>query len=74
MRIDKAKLEALAALPDDRLWAAVRQLAASHGLSLPEGTPPHEELERLRTMAKEADRLSLRDAMRLINAYRRGSR
>ena len=31
MRFDREKLEALAALPDDKLWAEVVRIAESYG-------------------------------------------
>ena len=71
MRIDKAQLEAIAAMPDDKLWATVVAMARGYGFSLPEKTPSHEELEKLRT-AVNADKINVSDAMRVLNNYRKG--
>ncbi len=71
MRIDKAQLEAIAALPDDKLWATVVSMAKGYGFALPEKTPPHEELEKLRG-AVNADKINVSDAMRVLNSYRKG--
>ncbi len=71
MRIDKAQLEAIAAMPDDKLWATVVSMARGYGFSLPEKTPPHEDLEKLRA-AVSADKINVSDAMRLLNSYRKG--
>ena len=68
MRIDRSQLEALAALPDDQLWAEVVKMAATYGFSLPSVTPPHQELEKLREMAL-GKRINLSEAVRILNQY-----
>lgn len=72
MRIDKEKLSALAALPDEELWRQVKSIAASHGLSLAEKTPSHEELEKLRGIVLGGSKLSLAGAMKIVNQYKKG--
>lgn len=69
MRIDRNQLQALAALPDDRLWAEVLKMASQYGFELPRETPPHDQLQKLRELATGA-RLNLSDAMRLLNQYK----
>lgn len=71
MRIDKAQLEAIAALPDDKLWETVVGMAKSYGFSLPEKTPPHEDLQKLRG-AVNAEKINVSEALRLLNSYRKG--
>ena len=70
MRFDREKLEALAALPDDQLWAEVVRIAESYGYSLPQKTPSHEDLEKMRAAAR-SERINLSEAMRLINQYKK---
>ncbi len=70
MRFDKEKLEALAALPDDKLWAEVVRIADSFGYSLPKETPPHSDLEKMRNAVK-SEKINVTDAMRLVNKYKR---
>ena len=70
MRIDMEKLRALIALPDAELWAQARKMAAEYGFPLAERVPPHEELERLRNMVREGERIRLTDAAKIINQYR----
>ena len=70
MRFDKEKLEALAAMPDDKLWAEVVKIAAGFGYSLPKDAPPHSELEKMRS-AVRADKINVADAMRLVNQYKK---
>ena len=70
MRFDREKLEALAALPDDRLWAEVVKIAEGFGYSLPKSTPPHSELEKLRSAAR-SERINVSEALRAINQYKK---
>ena len=72
MRFDKSQIEAIAALPDDELWATVVRLAKGYGFNLPEKTPSHEELQKLRG-AVNSPKINVSDAMRLLNQYKKGS-
>lgn len=74
LKIDIERLRALCALGDDELWREVRGIAASYGLNLPERTPPHSEMDKMREAVSGGGGMSLRDAMRLINEYRRGNK
>lgn len=71
MRLDRDKLENMIALPDDELWAAVVEIGKSHGFTLPEKTPPHDELEKLRSIARDGSRMSLAGALRILSKYRK---
>ena len=73
MKIDNEKLAALAALPDDELWKTVLTIAKSHGFNLPEKTPPHAELQKLRSTVTSG-KPNLREAIKVVNEYRRGCR
>ena len=66
MRFDKEKLEALAAMPDDKLWREVLRIASGFGYTLPEKTPPHEELEKMRE-AVRGDKINVTEALRMVN-------
>ena len=70
MRIDKEKLAALAALPDDKLWAEVVRIADSFGYTLPKETPSHADLEKLRGAAT-SEKINISEAMRLANQYKK---
>lgn len=72
MNFDKAKLDALMGLPDEALWGEIRKMAAMHGLKLPEGTPHHTELERLRALCQSDSKINLMQAMRIVNDLKRG--
>ena len=59
MRFDKEKLEALIALPDDELWRTVVTIGKTHGFTLPEKAPPHDEIEKLRKIAKDGSKMNV---------------
>lgn len=71
MRFDKQKLAALAALPDAELWAQIVQLGKEHGISIPPTPPPHAELERLRGVIGDPDKMRMSDAIRVVNDYKK---
>ena len=70
MTFNKEKLEALAALPDDLLWAEVTKIAEGFGYNLPKTPPPHAELEKMRNAVK-GDKINLAEAMRVVNRLKR---
>ena len=69
MRFDRSKLEEMAALPDDKLWAQIVQIAGGYGFKLPDKTPSHQEMQKLREMAL-GSKISMTDAMKLLNQYK----
>ena len=69
MRIDRKKLEEMAALPDDKLWAKIVEIASGYGFKLPDKTPSHEEMQKLREMAL-GSKINMTDAMKLLNQYK----
>lgn len=71
MKFTNDELLALAALPDDKLWAEIEKIASSYGIKLPDKTPSHEELEKLRQIAT-CGKISMPEAMRLVNKYKKG--
>lgn len=70
MRFDKAKLEALAALPDDKLWAEVVRIADGFGYALPTQTPSHADLEKMRD-AVRCEKINVSEALRVVNQYKK---
>ncbi len=73
MNFSREELLALAALPDEELWCKVKEIAAAFGISLPRETPSHAELEKLRQIAT-GGKISMPEAMYLINKYKRGQK
>lgn len=70
MRFDREKLEALAALPDEKLWAEVVRIADIYGYSLPKETPSHTDLEKMRG-AVRSDKINVSEALKLVNQYKK---
>lgn len=70
MRFDREKLEALAALPDEKLWAEIVRIADMYGYSLPKETPSHTDLEKMRG-AVRSDKINVSEALKLVNQYKK---
>lgn len=71
MRLDRDKLMSMVSLPDDELWKMVVEIGKSHGFTLPEKTPPHEELEKLRGIARDGSKLNITGAMKILSKYKK---
>ena len=71
MKIDQTKLAAIAAMPDEAMWREIVNAGKKHGFTLPERTPPHEELEKIRA-AISGGRMNLTGAIRILDKYRKG--
>ena len=69
MRFDKEKLNALIDLPDDELWRTVVTIGKTHGFTLPKETPPHDELEKLRKIARDGSKMNVGAAMKILSKY-----
>ena len=71
MKPDRDTIQKLTASDDAALWETVRGIAREKGVRLPEATPPHETMERLRATLSGNGTLSLREAVRVIMDYRK---
>lgn len=71
MKINKEKLAELCALDDAALWAQVREIARMHGFTLPDRTPSHTEMEKLRGAVRGGTKMNLQEALKIINKLRR---
>ena len=71
MKIDKEKLSALAALPDEKLWAVITKMAGERGFDIPAELPSKETLERIRRAMTGAEKISLADAARIMKSYKK---
>lgn len=70
MRFDKDKLNELVSLPDDELWKKVVEIGKSHGFTMPTKTPPHGELEKLRSIARDGSKMNVGLAMKILSKYK----
>ncbi len=73
MKLDKSITERLCKLSDEELWCEIRRIALSYGICLPEGMPTSDDLCKVRH-ALDAGEISTRDAMRIVNEYKRGKK
>ncbi len=73
MRINKEELKRLAEKPDAELWREIILMAKSHGYSLPEATPKHEDIEKIRRALSGSEKISLTDAAKIMNSYKKGN-
>jgi len=72
MKFNKEKLEALAALPDDKMWEEIKKMASERGFELPSEAPPRETVERIRRAMTGAERISLTEAAKILKRYKKG--
>ena len=72
MQFNKDALRALLALDDHALWDQIRTIAASGGVTLPDGAPPKEDIARLRAALGSASASDVAGAMKIIDDYRNG--
>lgn len=73
MKFDKEKLHSLASMPDNELWSEVTRIASGFGYNLPKETPPHKDMEKMRSVML-ADKINVSEALKLVNEYKkRGS-
>ena len=71
MKIDKEKLRELSEKSDSELWSTINGIAARHGYSLPKNTPTKAEMDKIRGIMCNPDKFNMREAMRLMNEYKR---
>lgn len=71
MAFDPRMLQMLLAQPDDKLWATVRQIAKKNGITLKETTPPPAEMQKIRALLQNADKMSSIEAKAIIDSLKR---
>lgn len=70
MKLNKAKLEELASLDDAHLWQEIRSAAEKFGYTLPANQPAQRDLEKIRSVMKEADKVSAMEIAKLLSAFK----
>ena len=71
MKVNKEQLKKLAEKSDADLWREIHSIAKSHGYNLPDATPRHEDIEKIRRALLGSEKISLGDAAKIINAYKK---
>ncbi|MBQ8720161.1 MAG: hypothetical protein IJY65_03925 [Clostridia bacterium] len=74
MKVNREQLEAYAALSDEALWSEIRKIAGAKGFNLPEAVPSHAEMMKIRSAMLSVQKLTLTDALRMVNEYKRSNR
>ena len=69
MKIDEKLIAELVVLPDDELWKRIHDMAKTHGIKLPEATPPPETLAKLRGAVRGNGTLKVAEAAGVIGRY-----
>lgn len=69
MKINKEKLDALCAMPDEELWHEVQKIAASYGFKLQGKAPSKEEMQKMRN-AVSGSKINFGEALKIINNYK----
>ena len=73
MKINKEELKRLAEKPDNELWGEILAMAKSHGYNLPSNPPKHEDIERIRRALTGSEKISLTEAAKIMNSYKKGN-
>ncbi len=71
MKFSQEKMEALSKMNDSELWAQIRVIAKGYGIKLPDNTPSSEELSKLRGLINGTSKISISDAYKIINQYKK---
>ena len=70
MKLNQDIVKRLQGLDDKALWQEIRKMAEGYGLKLPDATPSAGELSKVRE-ALGIGEISMGEAMRLVNEYKR---
>ena len=70
MKLNKEKLQALAALDDKKLWQEITSAAQKFGYTLPEKAPEAKDMAKIRAAMEQADKLSPMDIARLLASFK----
>lgn len=71
MQINREMLAKMASMDDTRLWQQIRAVAENYGYTLSENQPSHAELEKMRSLMRGDVQISPKDAVRLVNQYKK---
>ena len=71
-QFDINMFRAVLALPDEQLWQTIKGIAKQNGVRLPDGTPPREELARLRSVLG-ASKPDMNEALKIVEKYKKNN-
>ena len=70
MKLNKEKIQALAAMDDAHLWQEIRSAAQKFGYTLPEKAPEAKDMAKIRAAMTEAEKLNAMDVARLLSSFK----
>ncbi len=70
MKLNKEKIQALAALDDASLWREITSAAQKFGYTLPEKVPASQEMAKIRAAMNQAEKISAMDVARLLSSLK----
>ncbi len=71
MRVNKEELKRLASQSDEELWQSISEIAKGHGINLPLNSPDKAELDKIRRAMLGVEKISLTEAMKIVNKYKK---
>ena len=71
MKVNKEKLQKLAAKSDEELWIEIRSIATAHGYTMPQYAPSHQDMEKIRAAMLGVEKMNLTDAIRIIGTCKK---
>ena len=71
MKVNKEQMKRLAEKSDKELWEEIIAIAKRHGYTLSEKPPSHEDIERIRRALLGAEKISLSEATKIMNNYKK---
>ena len=72
LKIDKDKLKAMSMLSDEELWRTIRTIGYSHGIKTPEVAPSAKDMQKIKAALRDADKINLAGALKIIDNHRKG--
>ena len=70
MKINKDLINELKALDDAGLWSKIRSMASKYGYTLPEEIPPKKDMQSLRSVMENIDKINVTDIARLLSTFK----
>lgn len=70
MQFDANMMRTLLKKDDTALWGIIREMAASYGIPLPNGTPSAAEMARLRAILGTKGEADLEGAVEILRRYK----
>ena len=71
MKLNKDEMKRLATKSDAELWSEIKRIAKENGYTLPDIHPKGEDLERVRRALSGAEKMSIGEAGRILNEYKK---